>query len=102
VLPSWKDRYPLTPIERYAHWVRADGLPFDPWLRVHARLGATLLRTEPKSPQIEAPVSDWEAWTGMMFPEDGEYVFPAGPAPLHVERGVGSYWEPNIWMRHEV
>jgi hypothetical protein len=102
VRPSWKDRYPLIPIERYAHWVRQDGLPFDPWLRVHARLGATLLRTEPKSLQIEAPVGDWEEWTGMAFPEDGEYIFPAGLAPLSVHDGVGSYWEPNIWMRHEV
>ena len=75
VRPSWKDRYPLTPIERYARWVRPDGLPFDPWLRVHVRLGATLLRTEEKSLEIEAPVSDWEEWTGLQFPEDGEYVF---------------------------
>jgi hypothetical protein len=102
VRPSWKDRYPITPIERYAQWVRPDGLPFDPWLRVHARLGATILRTAPKSLQIEAPVSDWEEWTGMTFPDDGEYVFPAGLAPLSVRDGVGSYWEPNIWVRHEV
>jgi hypothetical protein len=102
VRPSWKDRYPITPIERYAQWVRPDGLPFDPWLRVHARLGATTLRTAPKSLQIEAPVSEWEEWTGMAFPEDGEYVFPAGLAPLSVRDGVGSYWEPNIWVRHEV
>jgi hypothetical protein len=102
VRPSWKDRYPLIPIARYAQWVRPDGLPFDPWLRVHVRLGATLLRTEPRSLEIEAPVSDWEAWTGMSFPEDGEYVFPAGLAPLSVRQGTGSYWEPNIWMRHEV
>jgi GNAT superfamily N-acetyltransferase len=102
VRPSWKDRYPLTPIERYADWRRPDGLPFDPWLRVHVRLGATLLRTEPKSLEIEAPVSDWEEWTGMQFPEDGEYAFPEGLAPLSVRNGIGSYWEPNIWMRHEV
>jgi hypothetical protein len=102
VRPSWKDRYPLIAIERYARWVRADGLPFDPWLRVHVRLGATFLRTEPKSLEIEAPVDAWEEWTGMAFPEDGEYVFPAGLAPLTVRDGVGSYWEPNIWMRHEV
>lgn len=102
VRPSWKDRYPLTPIERYASWVRPDGLPFDPWLRVHVRLGATLLRTAPKSLEIVAPVSDWQEWTGMEFPEDGEYVFPAGLAPLTVRQGIGSYWEPNIWMRHEV
>ena len=40
VRPSWKDRYPLIPIDRYARWQRPDGLPFDPWQRVHARLGA--------------------------------------------------------------
>jgi len=44
--PSWKDRYPLIPIAAYAAWRRADGLPFDPWMRVHARLGATVLRAE--------------------------------------------------------
>jgi hypothetical protein len=102
VRPSWKDRYPLTPIDRYAQWVRNDGLPFDPWLRVHARLGATILRTETRSLQIEAPATDWETWTGMTFPEDGDYVFPAGLAPLSVRDGIGSYWEPNVWMLHRV
>jgi hypothetical protein len=29
VRPSWKERYPLTPIERYATWRRDDGLLFD-------------------------------------------------------------------------
>jgi GNAT superfamily N-acetyltransferase len=102
VRPSRKDRYPLIPIERYAGWQRPDGLPFDPWQRVHARLGARLLRTEPRSLEITAPASDWEAWTQMAFPGDGEYVFPGGLAPLTVTAGTGAYWEPNIWMRHEV
>lgn len=102
VRPSWKDRYPLIPIDRYARWQRPDGLPFDPWQRVHARLGARVLRTEPRSMEIAAPVADWEKWTGMAFPEDGEYVFPGGLAPLTVSDGTGAYWEPNIWMRHEV
>ena len=26
--------------------------------------------------EITAPVKEWEAWTGMAFPEDGAYVFP--------------------------
>jgi hypothetical protein len=102
VRPSWKDRYPITPIGSYAAWRRPDGLPFDPWLRVHAQLGATMVRTEADSLQIEAPVADWEQWTGMAFPEDGEYVFPLGLAPLRVHRGIGSYWEPNVWMRHDI
>jgi hypothetical protein len=102
VRPSWKDRHPLTPIDRYARWTRGDGTPFDPWLRVHVRLGATVLRPEPQSMRIDAPVADWERWTSMEFPEDGHYVFPAGLAPLHVERGTGRYWEPNVWMLHRV
>ena len=102
VRPNWKDRYPLTPIERYAQWRRADGVPFDPWLRVHARLGASILRAESESLEISHPVADWETWTRMQFPEDGEYVFPTGLAPLSVRDGIGAYWEPNVWMRHDV
>ena len=102
VRPSHKDRYPLTPIERYAHWRRDDGLPFDPWMRVHARLGARILRAAPHSMEIVAPVEDWERWTDLAFPEDGSYVFPCGLAPLSVSGGQGVYWEPNVWMVHEV
>jgi GNAT superfamily N-acetyltransferase len=29
VRSSWKDRYPLIPIERYAYWERSNALPFD-------------------------------------------------------------------------
>jgi hypothetical protein len=102
VRPSWKDRYPLIPIDRYAQWKRPDRMPFDPWMRVHARLGATILRPEPNSLEIEATVADWETWTGLEFPADGQYVFPFGLAPLHVEQGVGFYWEPNVWMLHNL
>ena len=102
VRPNWKDRYPLTPIERYAVWTRDDGLPFDPWMRVHARLSARTLRPEPRSLEIKAPLRDWERWTGMIFPEDGDYVFPRGLAPLSVKAGIGRYWEPNVWMLHEL
>jgi GNAT superfamily N-acetyltransferase len=100
VRPSMKDRYPLIPIERYASWRRGDGLPFDPWMRVHARLGATVLRAEPRSMEFAAPVADWERWLGMALPQPGEYIFPAGLAPLSVAGGTGRYWEPNVWMLH--
>src|SRR2546427_3857556 len=39
VRPNWKDRYPLTPIERYVAWTQDDGQPFDPRIRTHVRLG---------------------------------------------------------------
>jgi hypothetical protein len=102
VRPSWKDRYPIIPIERYAEWRTPVGLPFDPWMRVHARLGGAVVRPEPRSMEITQPVDDWEAWIGMSLPDDGEYVFPSGLAPLSVAGGVGQYWEPNVWMLHKV
>ena len=100
VRPSLKERYPSTPIERYARWKRDDGLPFDPWMRVHARIGGKILKTEPHSLLISGSVEDWEEWTGIAFPEDGEYVFPRGLAPLRVGEGRGTYWEPNVWTVH--
>lgn len=102
VRPSWKERYPLIDIERYAQWRRGDGLLFDPWMRVHERLGARVLKPEPRSLRISGGVADWEEWTGMTFPESGDYWFPGGLATVAIDRGrdQGRYWEPNVWMRH--
>ena len=102
VRPSWKERYPLVPIERYAQWRRRDGLLFDPWMRVHERLAAKVLRSEPRSLRITATVGEWETWTGMSFPDSGDYWFPGGLATLRIDRtgDTGGYWEPNVWMHH--
>jgi GNAT superfamily N-acetyltransferase len=100
VRPTWKERYPLIPMERYAAWVRDDGLPFDPWLRVHARLGADLLDVCPASMRIEGSVDEWEAWTGLVFPDDGDYLVPGALVPVRFRKGRGVYVEPNVWMRH--
>jgi RimJ/RimL family protein N-acetyltransferase len=102
VRPSWKERYPLVPIERYAEWRRADGFLFDPWLRVHERLGAVVLKPEPRSLQITGTIAEWEEWTSMSFPESGDYWFPGGLATVKIDREAdeGAYWEPNVWLRH--
>jgi len=102
VRPSMKDRYPLSSIERYIQWRREDGQLFDPWMRIHERLGARVSTPLPESLRITGSVEEWESWTGMAFPDSGDYVFPEGLAPLHVDRGSGqgSYWEPNVWMIH--
>lgn len=103
VRPSLKERYPLVAIERYASWRRDDGLPFDPWLRTHERAGGRIVRPEPHSLRITGTVAQWESWTGMAFPDDGDYVFPHGLAPVSIDRGAdrGSYWEPNVWVVHD-
>ena len=76
VRPSLKDRYPITPIERYLDWTRANGEPFDPWVRVHVRRGGTIAKPIPRSMQIVGTVAEWEQWTGMRFPGDGVVHVP--------------------------
>jgi GNAT superfamily N-acetyltransferase len=104
VRPTWKDRYPLAPLERYMRWQREDGLPFDPWIRLHHRLGAEIVALAPRSLDVGGTVSEWEEWTGMAFPETGEYVVPGALVPVAIdrERDEGRYVEPNVWMRHAV
>ena len=102
VRPTLKERYPLIPIESYLDWRRDDGSHFDPWIRIHERVGGVILAAAPESMVMRAPVADWEEWTGMRFPVDGEYVFPGALATLVVEGGVGTHVEPNIWLRHAV
>jgi GNAT superfamily N-acetyltransferase len=102
VRPSLKHRYPITPIDRYVSWTRQDGEPFDPWIRVHVRRGATIATPIPHSLHITGTVADWEGWTGMRFPGDGAYTFPDGLAPVEIDhaRDIGSYYEPNVWIVH--
>jgi hypothetical protein len=102
VRPTWKSRYPLTRMERYVEWRLADGAPFDPWIRVHWRLGAQPLRVASNTLTVEGTVTDWEHWTGMAFPESGAYVVPGALQPVEIdcERNVGRYEDPNLWVRH--
>jgi GNAT superfamily N-acetyltransferase len=102
VRPSWKERYPLAPIDDYAAWRRADGSLLDPWMRLHERVGARVAATAPRSMRITGTVAEWERWTGLALPATGDYVFPHGLAPVAVDRAAdtGTYWEPNVWMVH--
>jgi GNAT superfamily N-acetyltransferase len=102
VRPTRKSDYPLIPIERYMCWRRPDGTHFDPWIRIHELIGGKILAAAAESMTIEAPVSDWEEWTGMNFPDDGEHIVPGMLAPLQVDDGVGRHVEPNVWLRHSV
>lgn len=104
VRPTWKSRYPLTPMARYVEWRRPDGAPFDPWIRVHWRLGAEPLGVAPETMTVQGTVEDWERWTGLAFPESGSYVVEGALQPVEIDRDrdVGRYVDPNFWMKHRV
>ena len=102
VRPSLKSKYPLIPMEEYIGWKREDGTPFDPWIRTHFKLGASIIKVAEKSMVIPAPIELWEEWTDMKFPSTGRYVIDDGLAPLYIDKSAnrGVYTEPNVWMRH--
>jgi len=102
VRPTLKASYPLTPMATFASWRRSDGTHVDPWIRLHERLGAQVLDVALNSMVISGSVEDWEQWTGMLFPETGQYVVPDALDLVAIDRdaNVGTYVEPNLWMRH--
>lgn len=104
VRPSQKSQYPLISIDDYVKWTNEKGLPFDAWLRVHARMGARIIKPCHESMTIPGSHADWEAWTGMKFPQTGQYVIPGAlnPVEMNVEENKGVYVEPNVWMVHEI
>ncbi|MEU1853620.1 N-acetyltransferase [Streptomyces sp. NPDC019990] len=104
VRPNAKHLEPWTPIEEYAQRVRPDGLPQDPWLRVHARSGAGIDSVAPASMTVAASLDDWRRWTGLPFDTSGDIEVPGALVPVRceVERGYAVYVEPNVWMRHPV
>ena len=104
VRPSLKKRYPLAPMERYMRWQREDGAPFDPWLRVHWRVGGEILKVAHPSMHVEGTVEEWESWAGMKFPESGAYVHPEAIVPVEIdcEANIGRYIEPNVWIHHAI
>lgn len=102
--PSWKDRYPLTAMEDYVQWRRDDGLPYDPWLRVHLRSGGLLVKVCPRAMTIEGRISDWEEWTGLKFFESGQYIVQGALVPVRIDLDAdrGRCLEPNVWIHHSV
>ena len=103
VRPSEKSKYPLTSIDDYIAWKNEEGLPFDAWIRVHVRLGGKIIKTCHESKTICGTCAEWEEWTGLKFPQSGEYVLADAlvPIEMNVERDEGIYIEPNVWMVHK-
>jgi len=92
VRPTLKSQYPTISMVNYINWEK-DNLPFDPWLRVHIKIGGEILKVANPSMIVKGTVSDWQEWTGMYFGESNKYIIK--------ENDLGEYIEPNIWVLHK-
>jgi hypothetical protein len=104
IRPTQKALYPLTPFGEYVCWRRPDGLPVDPWQRVHVRLGATPMSIVGRWLTVTAGLGDWTRWSDVQFHGSGSYIVPGALVPVAVDAGrrVGRYVEPHLWMRYRL
>lgn len=102
VRPNGKHRYPNLPMTSYITMVREDGLPADPWLRVHARAGGRIRQVAPASMVMAGSLAQWREWTGLPFDRTGDVIVPEALVPVHcdTEHDHAVYVEPNVWVEH--
>jgi GNAT superfamily N-acetyltransferase len=101
VRPNQKHLRPQLPMRDYAR-TNDNGLPVDPWLRAHVRVGGRIVKIAPCSMTIVGSIADWSRWTGLTFDKSGEITIADALAPILVslEQDYAIYVEPNVWVRH--
>lgn len=104
VRPSGKHEHPDLSIDDYVAMKRSDGLPADPWLRVHVRAGGVIESIAYRSMAIPGTLDEWRSWTGLRFDTSGPVHVPQGLVPVHcdVANNHAVYVEPNVWLRHRL
>ena len=100
--PNLKAKFPLLSMEDYLRCKTPNGESYDPWIRIHERLGGELIRICPKAYSIEGTVKEWQQWTQQEFPCSGEYLVEGGLNPIQIDLDSdhGKYTEPNVWLIH--
>lgn len=104
VRPSEKHLQPHVPMWAYVEQLRPDGLPQDPWLRVHVRAGGRIDSIAPTSMSITAPLVDWRLWTGLPFDRDGDVMVDGALSPVRccMVDEIAIYIEANVWVVHDL
>ena len=104
VRPSQSEVLDKMTFEEYVNLKNKKGLPADPWLRVHCRLGGEIIKICHNSMKINGTVAQWEEWVKRDFPESGNYKIQHALNEIYIdlEKDRGTYIEPNVWVVHSL
>ena len=104
VRPNGKHLQPDVSIEAYAALRRDDGLPVDPWLRVHVRAGGTVVGVSARAMTMAGSLDQWRSWTGLPFDTTGPVIVPEALIPVYcdVAHDYAVYCEPCVWVHHDL
>lgn len=102
VRPTAKARHPEVAMADYVHWTDDKGRAYDPWLRSHLSAGGQIVGEAKRSMVVEEPIPFWETWAGRTFESSGTYKIDGGLAhvTIELEKNVGRYEEPNVWVQY--
>ncbi|QKW11117.1 GNAT family N-acetyltransferase [Streptomyces sp. NA04227] len=103
VRPPGKAEVPELPMSEYIQRTR-NGLPEDPLLRAHVRLGADIVGVAPASMVVVGSLDNWREWTGLPFDTHGPTVVPEALTPVHCDlrHDSAAYIEPNVWVHRRL
>lgn len=104
VRPSHKHQHPHEDMATYLARRSPEGLPADPWLRVHVRAGGRIVKVAPTSMRIVGTIAEWESWLGSPLVGEGRVVVDQALSPVDVDRDADrvTYVEPNVWVHHDL
>ncbi|GAB3256127.1 hypothetical protein [Kineosporia babensis] len=102
VRPNGKSDRITEPMDQYVRAVGPDGLPVDPWIRVHVRAGGHIVNVAHSSMVMTGSLEQWRSWTGQAFDRSGQVLVPGALVPVlcDVEHDQAVYVEPNVWIHH--
>jgi GNAT superfamily N-acetyltransferase len=100
VRPIYRFRMPDLTIQDYVNVRLPDGEHFDPWVRIHERIGGQIIGVCPASAVFSAPITDWQDWSKMKLPENGKVLVPNAINYLEIKDSLGVLKEDSIWILH--
>ncbi len=109
IRPVTKVKHQKMGIEEYVALKDDKGQIFDYWMRAHVAAGAKFIKTAARSEYVTGTVAEWESCLpGEKFPMSGEYLVTdrkfsmVAPLVIDVEKDIGIYVDPGIWLKYDV
>ena len=104
VRPVFKKDFKDKSLEEYAKLKTANNFPFDPWLKVHEKIGGKIVSYCNESQFVEGTLEQWKLWTGNTFKKSGLYNVNDAmqKIEINIEENTGKYFDQAIMYSHSV
>lgn len=100
VRPTARWRMADISIEEYTRTRLDNDEHFDPWIRVHERIGGVVVGSCAGSAVFVATKDEWQAWSKIKLPIAGRVIIPNAINPLEIKEDQGILSEDSIWVIH--